>query len=169
MAKSLSENLLCFESGVPPSASVLGAARPRHPFLGHPRRRGPRRDRMGPVLAGGSRRWSAEGTGGGFRIGSKAQKTLSIRVNAQDYSFLNGLAEAEKENISEAVRTLVEKGRVMLAVEHYRAGKASLGKAAEIAGLSVSELMDKLAQFGVPANLEFDDYLRSLSHLKKAR
>lgn len=63
----------------------------------------------------------------------------------------------------------MEKGRLMLAVEHDRAGKASMGKAAEIAGLPVSELMDTPAQFGVPANLEFDDYLRSLSHPKKAR
>lgn len=95
-------------------------------------------------------------------------KTLSIRVDAEDYSFLNRLAAAEKEDISKMVRDLVHRGRVMLAVERYREGKASLGKAAQIAGLSVSETMDLLAQYGVPANLDSSDYLQSLAHSKKA-
>jgi predicted HTH domain antitoxin len=99
---------------------------------------------------------------------AKAQKTISIRMDADDHSFLNLLAAEEKENISQAVRELVGRGRVMLAVERYRAGKVSLGKAAEIAGLSISETLDILIQYGVPANLDPNDYLQSLGHLKKA-
>lgn len=53
-------------------------------------------------------------------------------------------------------------------MERYRSGKACLGKAAEIAGLSVSETMDILAQFGVEANLDKEDYVTSLSNLKSA-
>ena len=41
-----------------------------------------------------------------------------------------------------AIRDLVARGRVLLALESYRDGKASLSKAAEVAGLSVSEMMD---------------------------
>ncbi len=99
---------------------------------------------------------------------AKRQKTLSIRVDVDDYSFLRRLAAAEKEDISRTVRDLVGRGRVMLAVEQYRTGKASLGKAAEIADLSISEMMDVLMQFGVPADLELDDYLQSLKNLKEA-
>ena len=60
---------------------------------------------------------------------SKAQKTLSIRVDADDYAFLSRLTAEKHENVSQAVRDLVEKGRLMLAIEEYQAGKASLGKA----------------------------------------
>ncbi len=98
---------------------------------------------------------------------AKTQKTLSIRVDPEEFAFLNHLTLAEKTSLSEAVRGLLERGRVMLAVERYRAGKASLGRAAELAGLSISETMDVLAQFGVPANLEYDDYLRSLPSATK--
>ncbi|MGH7860399.1 MAG: UPF0175 family protein [Candidatus Binatia bacterium] len=99
---------------------------------------------------------------------AKAQKTLSVRIDADDYSFLNRLAAAEREDISKAVRDLVSRGRVMLAMERYRQGKASIGKAAEIAGLSLSEIMDLFAEFGIDANLERGDYLRSLDRLKSA-
>ena len=60
-------------------------------------------------------------------------------MDADDYTFLSRLAAEEHENVSQTVRTLVEKGRLMLAIEAYRAGKASLGKAANIAGLSIED------------------------------
>jgi predicted HTH domain antitoxin len=97
---------------------------------------------------------------------SKTQKTLSIRVDADDYAFLSRLAAEKHENISQAVRDLVEKGRLMLAIEEYQAGQASLGKAAEIAGLSISETIDLFTQHGVPANLEYDDYIQGIKHVQ---
>ena len=98
---------------------------------------------------------------------TKIQKTLSIRVDADDYAFLSRLAAEKHENVSQAVRDLLEKGRLMLAIEDYRAGKVSLGKAAEIAGLSISEMIDLFTQHGVPANLEYDDYLQSLKNVRE--
>ena len=77
---------------------------------------------------------------------AKAQKTVSIRLEADDYQFLSSLAEAEKEDLSTAVRDLIGRGRVFLGLERYRQGKASLSKAAELAGVAVSEMMDLLAQ-----------------------
>jgi predicted HTH domain antitoxin len=97
----------------------------------------------------------------------KTQKTLSIRIDPEEFAFLNHLMLAEKTSLSEAVRRLLERGRVMLAVERYREGKVSLGRAAELAGLSISETIDVLAQFGVASNLEYDDYLRSLRSATK--
>lgn len=98
---------------------------------------------------------------------AKAQKTLSIRVDLDDYSFLNCLAEEERQDLSNAVRDLVGKGRVLLAVERYRAGRASMGKAAEIAGLPIGEMMDVLVRYGVQANLDPDDYLQGLGKLRE--
>ena len=47
-------------------------------------------------------------------------------------------------------------------------GRTFLGKAAEIASLAISELMDTLAQFEAPANPKFDDYLGSRQCLEYA-
>jgi predicted HTH domain antitoxin len=53
-------------------------------------------------------------------------------------------------------------------MEQYRAGKASLGKAAEVAGLPISETIDLFVEYGIPVNLDVDDYLQSLEHARRA-
>jgi len=95
-------------------------------------------------------------------------KTVSIRMDEENYAFLHKLAEEGKEDLSKAVREVVYKGRVMLAIERYRKGEASLGKAAELAGLSVGRMITVLAEYGVQSNLETEDYLEGLKNLRKA-
>ena len=99
---------------------------------------------------------------------AKSQKTLSIRMDADDYSTLTRLAEEEGADLSTAVRDLLTRGRVMLAVERYSGGSVSLGRAAELAALSVSRFMDVLVRHGVAANLEDEDYAESLHFVRKA-
>jgi predicted HTH domain antitoxin len=95
-------------------------------------------------------------------------KTMSIRMDEDNFEFLNRLSKEEKGDVSKAVRELVYKGRVMLAVERYKKEEVSLGKAAELAGLSVGQMMTTLAEFGVESNLEKEDYLLGLENLRKA-
>ena len=92
-----------------------------------------------------------------------ATKTLSIRIDEDDYRFLAAMAEEEKEDVSKAVRELVELGRLHLAMDRYRSSEASLEKSARIAGVSVSRMMDLLRDFGIEANLELEDYRASLN------
>ena len=66
------------------------------------------------------------------------------------------------------MRDLVTRGRVLLAVEKYKNGDASLGKAAQVAGLSVGQMMTLLAEFGVESRVEKDDYREGLKNLAKA-
>ena len=96
-----------------------------------------------------------------------ATRTLSIRINDNDYRFLFSLAKEERQDVSKKVRHLVDLGRVMLAIEKYRKSEASIEKAARIAGVSISEMMDILSEYGVDANIEYEDYLRSLRSIKK--
>ena len=96
-----------------------------------------------------------------------SKKTLSIRVDDGDYRFLSTLAKEEKGDVSKKVRELVDLGRVMLAIEKYRKSDASLERAARIAGVSVSRMIDILRDHGVEANLEYEDYLRGLKSLRK--
>ena len=95
-------------------------------------------------------------------------KTMSIRMDEDNFKFLNRLSKEEKGDVSKAVRELVYKGRVMLAVERYKKEEVSLGKAAELAGLSVGQMITTLAEFGVESNLEKEDYLLGLENLRKA-
>lgn len=96
-----------------------------------------------------------------------ATKTLSIRMNNDDYKFLSSLAKEEREDVSKAVRELVDLGRIMLAIDKYKKSEASIGKAARIAGVSISKMMDIFKEYGVEANLEYEDYLKGLKSMRK--
>jgi predicted HTH domain antitoxin len=95
------------------------------------------------------------------------KKTLSIRINDEDYRFLSVLAKEEKEDVSKKVRELVDLGRVMLAIEKYKRSEASIERAAKIAGVSISKMMDIFKEHGVEANLEYEDYLKGMKSLRK--
>lgn len=92
-------------------------------------------------------------------------KTMSIRMDRDNYEFLNGIRKEERTDLSKAVRDLVTRGRILLAVERYKKGEASLGKAAELAGLPVGRMMTILAEFGVKSRIEKEDYLQGLQNL----
>ncbi len=94
-------------------------------------------------------------------------KTMSIRMDRDNYEFLAEISKEERSDLSKAVRDLVTRGRVLLAVERYRKGEASLGKAAELAGLPVGQMMTILTEFGVESRIEKDDYLQGLHNLSK--
>ena len=94
-------------------------------------------------------------------------KTMSIRMDRDNYEFLAEISKEERSDLSKAVRDLVTRGRVLLAVERYRKGEASLGKAAKLAGIPVGQMMTILTEFGVESRIEKEDYLRGLNNLAK--
>lgn len=96
-----------------------------------------------------------------------ATKTLSIRVDDDDYRFLSSLAKEEREDVSKAVRELVDLGRIMFAIEKYKKSEASIEKAAKLAGVSISKMMDMLHEYGIEMNLEYEDYLKSLKTIRR--
>jgi predicted HTH domain antitoxin len=94
-------------------------------------------------------------------------KTMSIRMDRDNYEFLAEISKEERSDLSKAVRDLVTRGRILLAVERYKNGEASLGKAAELAGLPVGQMMTILTEFGVESRIEKEDYLQGLHNLAK--
>jgi len=94
-------------------------------------------------------------------------KTMSIRMDRDNYEFLSAISREEQTDLSKAVRDLVTRGRVLLAVEKYKKGEASLGKAAEVAGLPVGQMMTLLGEFGVRVKIDQEDYRQSLENLAK--
>lgn len=100
---------------------------------------------------------------------SRHQRTLSIRLEQGELSFLRDLAQERHQSLSETVRHLLSQGRVLLAVDHYRHGTLSLECAARLAGLSMSALMELLDQLGIKNPLPLADYLQGIEHLRQAR
>ena len=87
-------------------------------------------------------------------------------MDEEIYEFISDLSKKEKGDLSKTVRELVCRGRVMPGVERYKKGEVSLGRAADFTGVSVDQMTDVLAEYGVKAKKE--DYLESLEHLKGA-
>lgn len=94
-------------------------------------------------------------------------KTMSIRMDRENYDFLREFTKEERSDLSKTVRELVTRGRVMLAVEKYRSGEASLGRAADLAGLPIGQMMTVMTEFGVQSRLEKEDYLQGLQNLRE--
>jgi len=95
-------------------------------------------------------------------------KTVSVRMDPDNYDFLHDIAKEEGSDLSKAVRDMVTRGRVLLAVERYKKGEASLSRAAELAGVPLGQMMTILTEFGVESRFEKEDYLQGLKNLQKA-
>ena len=88
-------------------------------------------------------------------------------MDRENFEFLSRLTKEQKSDLSKAVRDMVTRGRVLLAVERYKKGEASLGKAAELAGVPVGQMMTLLAEFGVESRIGEDDYLQGLAAIRE--
>jgi predicted HTH domain antitoxin len=95
-------------------------------------------------------------------------KTMSIRMDRDIYEFLSEITKEERSDLSKTVRDLVTRGRLLLAIEKYRDGEVSLGRAAELAGIPVGQMMTVLSEFAVESRIEKEDYLQGLQNLVKA-
>jgi predicted HTH domain antitoxin len=94
-------------------------------------------------------------------------RTMSIRMDRDNYEFLSAMTMEQQSDLSKAVRDLVTRGRILLAVEKYKMGEVSLGKAAKVAGLPVGQMMTLLGDFGVQSRIDREDYRQSLGNLAK--
>ena len=54
-----------------------------------------------------------------------------------------------------------------LSIKKYKDKEISLGKAAELAGVPISKMIDILSDLGVKSPIEYDDYVRGLENLRK--
>jgi hypothetical protein len=52
-------------------------------------------------------------------------KTMSIQMDCENFEFLNELTTEQRSDLSKAVRDMVPRGRVLLAVESYKKCEAS--------------------------------------------
>ena len=94
------------------------------------------------------------------------KSVITIRVPKDDLEDINLLSKESKKDKSTVIRELIHLGKIYLAIEQYQEGKISIGKAAKLSDLSISETMDLFVKFGVKNNLTREDYLKGYRNIK---
>lgn len=94
-------------------------------------------------------------------------RVLSLRLDPKQLERVQELAKEEHKDKSELTRELINYGLMLKMFKLYRQGRASLGYVAEKLSLSVSEVLDLLAEFGIESPIDFEDYLAGFETLKK--
>ena len=88
-------------------------------------------------------------------------KNISVRLEERFVKEAEKLANLEMVDKSTIMREALDKGfadiRLKIAMEAFANGQASTSEAAEIADISVGEMMDELVKRGIRQNIANDD------------
>jgi len=88
-------------------------------------------------------------------------KNVTIRVEEDMFRDIEELTTLEKSDRSTIARKLLARGLQDLkrerAVELYRSGKCTLWRAAQIAGISLREMIDIVKAEKIPVHVSVDD------------
>ena len=94
-------------------------------------------------------------------------KTLSVRLNADEVKSLDQAADADGLDRSSLLKRLLRRGyadyRFESACAAYRRGEITLSRAAEMAGMSLYDLLARFPADGLQLNLTADDLRRELA------
>jgi hypothetical protein len=91
---------------------------------------------------------------------------ISLRLKDRDLERLDELSRLERKDRSTTARELLEYGWEFLMLRYYKEGKLSLEGLAKKLNMSISEAIDLLAELGIEAPIEFDDYLKGFNVFK---
>lgn len=97
------------------------------------------------------------------------KKFLGARMEPEVYDIINKIAEEERVDKTKAIKILVFAGwkelRLEKALEKYKEGFVSIDKAAEIAGLTVNEMMQEAAAHGIKSEETLEEFREGLKLL----
>lgn len=91
---------------------------------------------------------------------------MSLRLGKKETGIVSRLLKQKKEAKSEVVRKLLRDGWIFYWLKLYSKKKVSIGRMAEELDLSVNEVLDLLAEFGIESSILYDDYLQGFESLK---
>jgi predicted transcriptional regulator len=89
------------------------------------------------------------------------KNVMSVRLDSKTLRRLRELSNRENKEMSTVARELIAQGLELVTLREYREGKLSLGSVAKRLDVSLSEVIDLLAELGVRSPIEYDDYLKS--------
>ena len=77
-------------------------------------------------------------------------ETISVRIDKTDLKEINEISKLEKKTKSDVLREVLDKGikekKLEMALEKFRNNEASIGKAARMAEMPLSQFMDVLVE-----------------------
>ncbi len=94
-------------------------------------------------------------------------KVMSLRLTEHEKEILKKLADEEGKDLSTTARELIEYGRKYRMLQLYKDGKISLGKAAQVLDMPLTDFIDLLNEFGIRANIDYEDYLQGIKNLEE--
>jgi len=99
----------------------------------------------------------------------KSSEVMSARLSKERVRLIEEIARAEKVDKSTVIDRALERyateWKLERAVESYRDGSVTLVRAAEIAGISIWEMMDVLGRRKVQAQYDLEDFEEDLKTL----
>jgi predicted HTH domain antitoxin len=100
------------------------------------------------------------------------QRTIAARISRELEEEIIEFMEEEGLDKSAAVRRILEIGvdewKKRRAIELYRAGKVTLWKASQIAGLSFREMLDELNRLKIITHVTVEDIKEDIEAAMKA-
>ena len=94
-------------------------------------------------------------------------KVISVRINKSLEETLKRYSEERETEQSELIRDLINNGGIYFAIKGYAKGKYSIGKAAYLSNLPLSEFMDLIINLGIKSNISEEDLLEGYENLKQ--
>lgn len=98
---------------------------------------------------------------------------LEIKLKEEYDEWLRKIAQevsiSPEELAYMSIEKFINEYRTRKAVKEYVEGKVSLGKAAEVAGMSKRKFMAILKDTGIPLNVGVEDFVKGFGFLSKLR
>src|SRR3990167_6815242 len=91
----------------------------------------------------------------------RMETVMTVRLPKDDLKGIEEISIKGRKDKSTTIRELVELGKIYFAIMEYRENRISIGKAAEIAALAISEIKHLLCKLGVESNLELSHYIET--------
>ena len=91
---------------------------------------------------------------------------ISLRLKDRDLERIDELSRLEHKDRPTTARELLEYGWGVLMFRYYKEGKLSVEGLAKKLNISISETIDRLAELGIEAPIEFEDYLKGFNVFK---
>ena len=94
-------------------------------------------------------------------------KVISVRINKSLEEVIKRYSKEKSEEQSVLIRDLINNGSIYLAIKGYAKGKYSIGKAAYLANIPLSEVMDVCMELGIKSRISKEDLLEGYENLKE--
>ena len=106
------------------------------------------------------------------QIVNMASTTVSTRLEADELELLESLVRLSGLDRAGLIRSVLKRGldemRLELAVKQYREDKATLSRAAEIAGISLWDFVARMKPLGLELHVDEEEFERDLRSLRRA-